>query len=408
MSLFDELNEKGIIAQINCEEQKLKELLDSKTVIYMGIDPTHKSLHVGHLFALMVANRIAKNGNKFIFVLGTGTSRIGDPSGKNEMRKIMNQDTIEENKKSIELQIKHISKNLGVFEENLIFVDNNSWLSKLNYMDFLRDIGINFSVNKMLSFDTFKTRLERKEGLNFIELNYQLLQAYDFLYLFKEKNCLIQMGGDDQWANILAGIELIRKKEQREAYCMTIPLITNSDGSKMGKTEKGAVFLDKELFSSYDFFQFWRNTKDTDVLNYFKFFTFLTNEEIDELAETGDINTLKQDLAFWITSMVHSKKDAEEALQSAKAFFSSGGDLENVPTIELAKSKIKTIDLGELFVKAGLCSSKSECRRLLKQGGIYINRKKVLDEIKIDEKFIEDGKILLRAGKKKYCLVKIV
>jgi len=403
LSGFEVLEERGFISQCS-DTEGLKKLLDSERVtFYVGFDPTGRSLHVGHLVPLFAMAHLQRAGHRPIALIGGGTARIGDPSGKTETRKILPIETINENGRRFKEQI---SRFISFDNERGILADNAEWLADLNYIDFLREIGRHFSVNRMLSFETYKMRLET--GLSFIEFNYQILQAYDYLTLYRRFGCRLQMGGDDQWGNIVAGIDLIRRVEGVEVYALTSPLVTRSDGKKMGKTEKGALFLDPEMVSPYDFYQYWRNVPDADVKKLLYLFTFLDSEEVERLGKLKDreINRAKEVLAFEITRIIHGEEEAKKAEAAAKAAFGKdkGGTLDAIPSREIPLARIKEgIGIIELFAETSLCSSKSDARRLVMQGGAYVNEKNIRDiETVVGEEYIENGQILLRAGKKRY------
>ncbi len=401
--VFDTLKERGFVSQCSNEEG-LRTLLDSERVtFYIGFDPTAESLHIGHLQQLMFMAHLQRAGHRPIALVGGGTTRIGDPTGRTESRKIMPVETIAAN---AELFRKQISRFLDFSGDKALMLDNAEWLAPLNYIEFLRDIGVHFSVNRMLSFETYKMRLET--GLSFIEFNYQLLQSYDYLVLFRRFGCRLQMGGDDQWGNIVAGMDLIRRAEGVEAFALTSPLITRSDGKKMGKSEGGALFLAPHLVSPYEFYQFWVNVPDADLNQFFLRFTFLPVEEVRTLCSAKDakINDAKRRLALEITSLVHGEAAAKEAAEASRAAFQTddGADLSGVPSLSLPRGEIeKGIPVVDLFVRAGLCITKSDARRLVSQGGAYVSRKNVTDinaVVSVDS--AEDGVILLRAGKKRY------
>jgi tyrosyl-tRNA synthetase len=409
--IFDTLKERGFVSQCSNEEG-LRKLLDTEQVtFYIGFDPTAKSLHIGNLLQLLFMAHLQRGGHRPIALVGGGTTRIGDPSGKTEMRKILPVETIAENAGHFR---KQISRFLDFSEGKALMLDNAEWLAPLNYIDFLRDIGRHFSVNRMLSFETYKMRMET--GLSFIEFNYQILQSYDYLVLFRRHGCRLQMGGDDQWGNIVAGMDLIRRIEGVEAFALTSPLVVRSDGKKMGKSEKGALYLDPEMTSPYDFYQYWVNVPDADVEQFMMRFTFLPLPEISELCAAKDekINAAKRRLALEITTLVHGADAAGEAAEAARAAFSAGADggptdLSGVPSIEIPRAELeKGMSAVDLFVRSTLCSSKSDARRLITQGGAYVGRKNIteLDAV-ITADAADDGVILLRAGKKRYYRVLI-
>ena len=393
------LQERGFIQQ--CTDLKaLSDRMDKGQIaFYTGTDPTGPSLHIGHMVPIFALKHLCREGHKGVVLVGGGTSRIGDPSGKTEMRKMLSYDELDKNAVSIQKQIeKFLAEDIG----NVRFVNNKDWLADLNYIDFLRDIGSHFSVNKMLSFEAYKKRMET--GLSFLEFNYQLLQSYDFLMLNQNYNVELQIGGDDQWGNMVAGSDLIRRKGGGEVFALTFPLVTRADGQKMGKSEKGALFLDPTLVSPYDFFQYWRNTTDADVEKFMLLFTFLSIEEI-KAACAGDINKAKERLAFEVTALIHGKEEAEKALEGARAAFSGGGNKDAMPTANLSLSKLNEgIGIIDLFAEAGLASTKSDARRLVEQGGAFINEEKISDIKAIigKEKLDKDNEMILRAGKKRF------
>lgn len=407
---LETLKERGFFQQCTDVEGLSKRMDDGPITFYVGCDPTGPSLHIGHMVPFFALRHLRNAGHIGIALIGGGTARIGDPSGKTEMRKMISYEQIDENVEKIKAQL---DKFIG-FDNKTAYADNNkNWLADLNYIDFLRDIGSCFSVNKMLSFEAYKQRLEK--GLSFIEFNYQLLQSFDFLKLHQRHNCVLQIGGDDQWGNITAGVDLIRRKlggttelnKQHEVYGLTFPLVTRSDGKKMGKTEKGAIFLDPSLTSVYDFFQYWRNVADADVRKFFLLFTFLPVSEIDSICE-GNINEAKEKLAYEVTSIIHGKEEADKALQGARAAFSGQGDKSQMPSAILAKSLIENgIGIIDLFAEAKIGGSKSEIRRLIQQGGASVNGK-VINDIKTTITTTdadEDGEFILKAGKKKFVRV---
>nr|WP_303932600.1 tyrosine--tRNA ligase [Treponema denticola] len=393
------LQERGFIQQCT-DLQALSDRMDKGQIaFYTGTDPTGPSLHIGHMVPIFALKHLCREGHKGVVLVGGGTSRIGDPSGKTEMRKMLSYDELDKNAASIQ---KQIEKFLAEDIKNVRFVNNKDWLADLNYIDFLRDIGSHFSVNKMLSFEAYKKRMET--GLSFLEFNYQLLQSYDFLMLNQNYNVELQIGGDDQWGNMVAGSDLIRRKGCGEVFALTFPLVTRADGQKMGKSEKGALFLDPALLSTYDFFQYWRNTADADVEKFMLLFTFLSIEEIKAVC-AGDINKAKERLAFEVTALIHGKEEAEKALEGARAAFSGGGNKDAMPTANLSLSKLNEgIGVLDLFAEAGLASTKSDARRLVEQGGAFINEEKI-SEIKAiigKEKLDKDKEMILRAGKKRF------
>ena len=403
-----EFKDRGYFYQCTSEDG-LSDLLDKKSInAYIGFDSTAPSLHVGSLLQIMCLRLLQKHGHRPIVLLGGGTTRIGDPSGKEETRKILSEKQIEKNIKNIEKVFKIFLKTNNP-KLKPIFVNNYKWLGKLNYIKFLREIGKHFTINKMLSFDSVKLRLEREQSLSYMEFNYMILQAYDFLELNKSKNCLMQIGGSDQWGNIVNGVELIKRHSSKQVFGLTTPLITLASGAKMGKTEKGAIWLDSKLLSSYDYWQFWRNTDDRDVLQFIKMFTDLEIKKIEEI-KSKDINYLKIVLANEATSMLHGKDAAKKAEQTAKSTFenkSFGGDL---PTINLKKEKINNgINIIDLVITSNLLTSKSEVRRMIKNKGIKVNNETVEDEklnISLDN-FNKDNFLKLSHGKKKHVIIKI-
>jgi tyrosyl-tRNA synthetase len=404
-SALETLQERGFIQQCTDLEGLSKAMDENPVTFYIGCDPTGPSLHIGHMVPFFAYRHLVAAGHKGIALMGGGTARIGDPSGKSEMRKMISYEAIDANTKLFEGQLDDFIHFDG---KNAYTANNKDWLADLNYIDFLRDIGRHFSVNRMLSFEAYKIRMET--GLSFIEFNYQLLQSYDFLQLYKRHGCRLQIGGDDQWGNIVAGIELIRRVEGAECFGLTFPLVMTSDGKKMGKTEKGALFLDPSMASPYDFFQYWRNVADTDVERFLLMFTFLPLPECKELAARKDaaLNESKARLAWEVTALIHGKVEADKALAAAKAAFGAeggvAGDVSQIPSRGIARSEIAAgIGVLDLFVLAGLAASKSEARRLVQQGGAIVNERKVGDEkTSIDASWLDaDGSLMLRAGKKR-------
>ena len=419
-TVYDVFLERGFIEKVT-DEEKLPEILEGKVTCYIGFDPTASSFHVGSLVPIMSLAHMQRHGHRPIALVGGGTGLVGDPSGKDEMRQIL---TYEEINKNAEAQKRQFERFLDFSRGQALLLNNADWLTKLNYIDFLRDIGVHFSVNRMLATESVKIRLET--GLSFIEFNYQLLQAYDFWHLFKHWDCLIQMGGSDQWGNIVAGIDLIRRLEGKQAYGITFPLIMTADGKKMGKTEKGAVWLDAQRTSPYEYYQFWINTDDRDVKRFLALFTFLPMEEIQEKygrLEGADLRKAKEALAYEATKIVHGEDEAEKARSTSRGVFviphlrfhgeshtNEPGE-DSLPTTPIDKNKIvEGIPAFKLFEMAGLCASGSEARRLIEQGGAYIDNKKVkkFDEVIKGEDFGPDGTVLLRAGKKKFHRIKIL
>ena len=407
-TVFDVLQERGFVEQVT-DEAELRELLRGKVTCYIGFDPTASSFHVGNLVPIMALAHMQRQRHRPITLVGGGTGLVGDPSGKDQMRQIL---TYEEIGRNAEQQKEQFARFLDFSEGRALLLNNADWLTKLNYVDFLRDIGVHFSVNRMLAAESVKIRLET--GLSFIEFNYQLLQAYDFWHLFKHYECVIQMGGSDQWGNIVAGIDLIRRLEGKQAYGITFSLIMTADGKKMGKTEKGAVWLDPERTSPYDYYQFWINTDDRDVKRFLPLFTFLPMEEVQEYGrlEGADLRKAKEVLAYEATKIVHGEEEAQRAREASVALFGGqGGKEEQVPTTMKERAIFeKGVPAFKLFETVGLCSSGSEARRLIEQGGAYINDRRVdrFDEIVTLDEFSEHNRMLLRAGKKKYLCVKIL
>ena len=406
-TVYDVFMERGFIEQVT-DEEKLRDLLRGRTTCYIGFDPTASSLHVGSLVPIMSLAHMQKHGHQPIALVGGGTGLVGDPSGKTEMRQILSLEEIEQN---AEAQKKQFARFLDFSKEKALLLNNAAWLTKLNYIDFLRDVGVHFSVNRMLASESVRIRLET--GLSFIEFNYQLLQAYDFWHLFKHHACTVQMGGSDQWGNIVAGIDLIRRLEGKEAYGMTFPLIMTADGRKMGKTEKGAVWLDSERTSPYDYYQFWINTDDRDVSRFLALFTFLPMEEIREYGrlEGAELREAKEVLAFETTRILHGKEEAEKARNAARALFSGDEGEGSIPTTSMEKNVFdQGIPAFKLFEITGLCSSGSEARRLIDQGGAYLNKGRLdkFDLVIRIEDFNQKGELLLRSGKKKFHRIRLL
>lgn len=407
-SVYEVLKERGYLSQVTHEEP-VRELLEKeKVTFYIGFDPTADSLHVGHFLQLMVMSHMQKAGHTPVALLGGGTTMVGDPTGKTDMRKMLTKEEIQHNAECFK---KQISRLVDFSEGKAIMVNNADWLLQLNYVEFLREIGVHFSVNRMLTAECFKSRLEGK-GLSFIEFNYMLMQSYDFLELFRTYSCKMQLGGDDQWSNILGGVDLIRRVEGKDAFGMTFTLLTTSEGKKMGKTESGAVWLDSKKTSPFDFYQYWRNTDDKDVERCLALLTFLPMDEVRRLGALKDasINEAKKVLAFEITKIVHGDEEADKAQKAAEALFSGKGDSESIPTVEVTAVELSQgIKLLDLLVRTSLTPSKSEARRAVQQGGIYVNSQKVADfELTLNDKDISDGQILLQRGKKNFCRVKSV
>ena len=399
MTLFEELQKRGLIAQTT-DEAEIAELVNTgKAVFYIGFDPTADSLHVGHFMALCLMKRLQMAGNKPIALIGGGTAMIGDPSGRTDMRQMMTVETIQHN---CECFKKQMSRFIDFSEGKALMVNNADWLLDLNYVQVLRDVGACFSVNKMLTAECYKQRMEK--GLSFLEFNYMIMQSYDFYALYQKYGCNMQFGGDDQWSNMLGGTELIRKKLGKDAYAMTITLLLNSEGKKMGKTQKGAVWLDAEKTTPYDFFQYWRNVDDADVIKCMKMLTFMSLEEIAEYEalEGSELNRAKEKLAYELTELVHGKEEADKALEAARAIFSSNQNSENMPSTEIDDSVFVDgkILVAELMTVVGLTPSRSEARRLIVQGGVSVNGEKVTDgNATVDkELFAED--VVIKKGKK--------
>ena len=378
MKIYEELVARGLIAQVT-DEDEIRELINSgKAVFYIGFDPTADSLHVGHFMALCLMKRLQMAGNRPIALIGGGTGYIGDPSGRTDMRSMMTPEQIQHNCDCFK---KQMSRFIEFGEGKAQMVNNADWLLKLNYIDMLRDVGACFSVNNMLRAECYKQRMEK--GLSFLEFNYMIMQSYDFYHLFKEYGCNMQFGGDDQWSNMLGGTELIRKKLGKDAFAMTITLLLNSEGKKMGKTVGGAVWLDPEKTSPYEFYQYWRNVGDADVLKCIRMLTFLPLEEIDKMDawEGSQLNTAKEILAFELTKLVHGEEEAEKAQATSRAVFSGGGNHENMPTTTLVDADLTDGKIGllSMMVKAGLSASNGEARRLVQQGGVSVNDEKITD-----------------------------
>ncbi len=404
MTLYDELVARGLIAQVT-DEDEIKELINNgKAVFYIGFDPTADSLHVGHFMALCLMKRLQMAGNKPIALIGGGTAMIGDPSGRTDMRQMMTPETIQHNCDCFK---KQMSRFIDFSDGKALMVNNADWLMDLNYIDVLREVGAHFSVNRMLTAECYKQRMEK--GLSFLEFNYMIMQSYDFYTLFQKYGCNMEFGGDDQWSNMLGGTELIRRKLGKDAYAMTINLLLNSEGKKMGKTQSGAVWLDPEKTSPFDFYQYWRNVSDADVLKCIKMLTFLPLEEIKEMEswEGSQLNRAKEILAYELTNLVHGEEEAKKAEESAKALF-SGGNAADMPTVTITESDLRdgAIDILGLLVSSSLAASRAEARRNVEQGGVTVNGEKVTDVKKTytpDDIMAED--FVLKRGKKKFCKV---
>lgn len=396
-NVFDVLKERGYLKQFTHEEEIKEMLAKEKVTFYIGFDPTADSLHVGHFISMMFMAHMQKFGHRPIALVGGGTAMIGDPSGRTDMRQMMTKETIAHNVSCIK---KQMEKFIDFKDGKAILENNGDWLLNLNYVDFIRDIGAHFSVNRMLAAECFKSRMEA--GLSFLEFNYMLMQGYDFLVLNKKYGCTMQLGGDDQWSNMIAGVELIRKKEQKPAYAMTNVLLTNSEGKKMGKTAKGALWLDAEKTSPYDFYQYWRNIADADVEKCLALLTFLPMDEVRRLGalEGAEINEAKKILAFEITKIIHGEEEAQKAKEGAEGAF-GGGDMSNVPAIELTEDRLG-VELLDLLVENKLIKSKGEGRKLVTQNGLTVADSKVSDfAMKITEELFVEGEFILKIGKKK-------
>ena len=402
MTIYDELVARGLIAQVT-DEEEIKELINNgKATFYIGFDPTADSLHVGHFMALCLMKRLQMAGNKPIALIGGGTAMIGDPSGRSDMRQMMTKETIEHN---CECFKKQMSKFIDFSEGKALMVNNADWLLDLNYVDVLREVGAHFSVNRMLSHECYKQRMER--GLTFLEFNYMIMQSYDFFELFQKYGCNMQFGGDDQWANMLGGTELIRRKLGKNACAMTITLLLNSEGKKMGKTQSGAVWLDPNKTSPFDFYQYWRNVADADVLKCIRMLTFLPLEQIDEMDswEGSQLNQAKEILAFELTKLVHGKEEAQKAQDAARALFAGGGNADNMPTTNLTADDFNEegkIGILDLMLKAELVTSKAEARRGVQQGGVTVNGDKVNDPFATFTKDDFESDFVLKKGKKNF------
>lgn len=422
MSVLSVLKERGFVDNVTHTDELEDYLTDNQATCYIGFDPTASSLHVGSLVCIMALAHMQRHGHRPIGLVGGGTGLIGDPSGKTELRKIITQEQIDINKEGLRNQL---SRFLDFSDDKAFLLDNAKWLTKIEYIPFLRDIGRHFSVNRMVKAESYKARLDSDDGLTFIEFNYMLLQAYDFMQLAKSHDCFLQMGGSDQWGNIVAGIDLVRRTSGKQAFGITFPLITTASGIKMGKTHKGAVWLDSERFSPYEYYQFWVNAEDDDVTKFLGLFTFLPMEEINQVKtlKGADLNKAKTILAYEACKICHGKEEADKALKASVSMF---GDIEivegllpgssiprgvhsaaneaSVPSSSyLIKDIVEKIPVVDLFMDVGLCKSKSDARRLVKQGGAYINGNRIaaFDQIILEED-VKDGEILLRAGKKKY------
>ncbi|MEE3333852.1 MAG: tyrosine--tRNA ligase [Ruminococcus sp.] len=402
MGVYEELQARGLIAQVT-DEDEIRELVNNgKAIFYIGFDPTADSLHVGHFMALCLMKRLQMAGNKPIALVGGGTGYIGDPSGRSDMRSMLTPETIEHNCERFKEQM---SKFIDFSDGKALMVNNADWLLDLNYIDFLREVGACFSVNRMLTAECYKQRMEK--GLSFLEFNYMIMQSYDFYSLFQKYGCNMQFGGDDQWSNMLGGTELIRRKLGKDAYAMTITLLLNSEGKKMGKTQSGAVWLDPEKTSPYEFYQYWRNVADADVLKCIRMLTFLPLEEIDKMDswQGAQLNTAKEILAFELTKLVHGEEEAQKAQEAARALFGAGTNTDNMPSTELSQSDLTDeFSVLDLLTKCSLIPSRKEGRRLIQQGGVSIDGKKVEDPFEkiTAEMFAENGYVVIKKGKKVY------
>lgn len=405
-NVFDWLKERGLVAQATNEEEIRTLLGKEKVTFYTGFDPTADSLHVGHFMQLIVMRKMQQAGHRPIVLLGGGTTMVGDPTGKTDMRKMLTKEQIQHNADCFKQQM---SKFIDFSEGKALMVNNADWLLGLNYLDFLREIGVHFSVNKMLTAECFKTRLEK--GLSFIEFNYMLMQSYDFLHLAREYDCKMEFGGNDQWSNIIGGVELNRRCDQREVYGMTFTLLTTREGKKMGKTEKGAVWLDPEKTSPYEFFQYWRNIDDAEVQNCLKLLTDVPVAEIDAIDMTSGpaINAAKERLAFELTGLVHSPEEAQKAMETARSLFGGGADAENMPATVLGAALLGENGIGilDLLVAAGLVPSKGEGRRLVQQGGVALDGEKVSDPMAMISRERLEAGIVVKKGKKVYHKVSV-
>ena len=398
-NVYDVLKERGLIAQVTHEEEVRELLGKEKVTFYIGFDPTADSLHVGHFLQMVVMKHMQMHGHRPIALVGGGTGHIGDPSGRTDMRQMMTADIINHN---CECFKKQLSSVIDFSDEKALMVNNADWLLKLNYVDFLRDIGACFSVNKMLTAECFKQRLEK--GLSFLEFNYMLMQSYDFLMLSREYDCKLELGGDDQWSNILGGIELCRRKDQKQVYGMTFTLLTNSEGKKMGKTQSGALWLDPQKTSPYDFYQYWVNVDDADVIKCLKLLTFLPLEEIEEMAKYKDaeINKAKRVLAYEVTKLVHGEEEANKVKAAAEAVFGGGTNSADMPTTEIDNAELSAgMSILDVLVKSALAASKGEARRLVQQGGVSLNGEKVTDiAFMLSDANFENGEATIKKGKK--------
>lgn len=402
MTVFEELKRRGLIAQTTNEEE-IQKLFDNESVtFYIGFDATADSLHVGHFLQLVIMKRLQMAGHRPIALLGTGTTMIGDPTGKTDMRKMLTPEEINHNAECFRRQME---KFVDFGEGKALLVRNGDWLLNMNYIEFLRDVGVHFSVNRMLTAECFKSRMER--GLSFLEFNYMLMQSYDFLHLYNELGCKVELGGDDQWSNIINGVDLVRRVKQDTVYGMTFTLLTTKEGKKMGKTEKGALWLDPEKTSPYEFFQYWRNVGDDDVINCLKLLTFVPIKEIEAMEkwEGSELNKAKEILAFEVTKMVHGEEEANKSLNAAKEIFLSGGVSADMPSTQLSEEDFPDGKIGllSLLVKTGLCSSNGDARRLVQQGGVLIDEEKITEpSFTLSKEMFAKGHIIVKKGKKTF------
>ena len=404
MTLYDELVARGLIAQVTNEEEIKKMINEGKATFYIGFDPTADSLHVGHFMALCLMKRLQMGGNKPIALLGGGTGMIGDPSGRTDMRKMLTKEDIQHNIDCFKVQMSRFS---DFSDGKALMVNNADWLLELNYVELLREVGACFSVNNMLRAECYKQRMEK--GLSFLEFNYMIMQSYDFYKLFQDYGCNMQFGGDDQWSNMLGGTELIRRKLGKDAHAMTITLLLNSEGKKMGKTVGGAVWLDPNKTSPFEFYQYWRNVADADVLKCIKMLTFLPLEEINKMEswEGAQLNEAKDILAYELTELVHGKEEADKAREASKALFAGGGSLDNMPSAALTETDFRDgqVDILQLLVSSGLTASRAEARRAVEQGGVTVNGEKVSDSKTLYGKDAFNEEFILKKGKKSFCKI---
>lgn len=407
MKIYEELQARGLLAQLT-DAEEIRDLINGgKATFYIGFDPTADSLHVGHFMALCLMKRLQEAGNKPIALIGGGTGMIGDPSGRSDLRTMMTKETIAHN---CECFKKQMSRFIDFSEGKALMVNNADWLTDLNYIEFIRDIGVHFSVNRMLTAECYKQRMEK--GLSFLEFNYMIMQSYDFLELYKRYGCNMQFGGDDQWSNMLGGTELIRRKLGKDAYAMTITLLLNSEGKKMGKTQKGAVWLDPNKTSPFEFYQYWRNVADADVLKCLRMLTFLPLEQIDEMDkwEGSQLNQAKEILAYELTNLVHGEEEAEKAREAAKALFAGSGSSENIPTVILEDEQFTdgSIDILAILVASGMAASRSEARRAVEQGGVTVKGEKVTDVKTVYSKEdIAAEEFMVKKGKKSFKKIEV-